>query len=100
MGRSYVTNAELTYNSPHNSRTAQIGLAITDVRRRALPANRHRWRGLAFLMRPISGPVRGQLNEDGGLTSGVGHVADWCGRVRPNAQAAHTVQFCAHLSQL
>jgi hypothetical protein len=93
-----ITNAELTYNSPRNSRTA-VGLAITDVRLwRTLPANRHRWRGLAFLMRRISycaWPVeRGRRSN-----VRIGHVADYrCGELRPNAKRPILFNFCTYLS--
>jgi hypothetical protein len=85
-GRSYVTNAEVTYNSPRGSRTAQIGLAITDVAAADIASQSPLLAWLGVLDAPISGAVRGQLNEDGGLTSVSATLQIGAGELRPNSQ--------------
>jgi hypothetical protein len=86
-GRSYVTNAEVTYNSPRGSRTAQIGLAITDAAAADIASQSPLLAWLGVLDAPISGAVRGQLNEDGGLTSVSATLQIGAGELRPNSQA-------------
>jgi hypothetical protein len=84
-GRSYVTNAELTYNSPRGSRTAQIGLAITDAAVADIASQSPLLAWLGVLDAPISGAVRGQLDEDGGLTSVSATLQIGAGELRPNS---------------
>ncbi|AGI68433.1 hypothetical protein OAN307_c28650 [Octadecabacter antarcticus 307] len=85
-GRSYVTNAELTYRSPRGSRTAQIGLTITDAAAADIASQSPLLSWLGVLDAPISGAVRGKLNEDGRLTSVSATLQIGAGELRPNSQ--------------
>ncbi|MFQ3183193.1 MAG: hypothetical protein ACI9RO_000305 [Alteromonas macleodii] len=86
-GRSYVTNAEFTYNSPVNSRTAQIGLVVKDAAASDIASQSPLLAWLSVLDAPISGALRGQLNEDWGLTSVSATLQIGAGKLQPNAQA-------------
>ena len=85
-GRSYVTKAELTYSSQRGSRTAQIGLAIADAAAADIASQSPLLSFLGVLDAPISGAVRGQLNEDGALTSVSATLQIGAGELRPNSQ--------------
>lgn len=84
-GRSYVTNAELTYASPRGSRAADIGLSITDAAAVDIASQSSVLSWLGVLDAPISGAVRGRLNEEGALTGVSATLQIAAGQLRPSA---------------
>lgn len=66
-GRSFVSTAQLTYESPRDSRRADIGVAITDAAAADIASQSPLLSWLGVLDAPISGAVRGQLDETGTL---------------------------------
>ena len=85
-GRAYVTTAELTYRSPHGSRVAEIGLAITDAAAADIASQSPLLSWLGVLDAPISGAVRGEMSEGGTLTGVSATLQIGAGELRPNSQ--------------
>ncbi|MGJ8611303.1 MAG: YhdP family protein, partial [Octadecabacter sp.] len=85
-GRSYVTTAELTYSSPRGARTAELGVSITDAAAADIASQSPVLSWLEVLDAPISGALRGQLDEDGKLTSVSATLQIGAGELRPNSQ--------------
>lgn len=85
-GRAYVTTAGLTYESLRGSRSAEIGLSITDAAARDIASQSPLLAWLGVLDAPISGSVRGQLGPDGELAtvSTALHIGE--GELQPNSQ--------------
>ncbi|MCW1951426.1 MAG: DUF3971 domain-containing protein [Octadecabacter sp.] len=85
-GRAYVTTAALRYESLRGSRSAEIGLNITDAAAADIASQSPLLAWLGVLDAPISGAVRGQLGEDGTLSSVSATLQIGAGELRPNSQ--------------
>jgi len=85
-GRSYVTKAELTYDSPRGALTAGFGVSITDAAAPDIASQSPVLSWLGVLDAPISGSMRGQLDEAGKLASVSATLQIGAGELRPNSQ--------------
>ena len=68
-GRSFVTEAELNYESPRGSRTAILGLRIENAAAPDIASQSPILSWLGVLDAPISGSMRSQLDTDRTLSS-------------------------------
>lgn len=91
-GRSFVSTAALTYESPRGSRQADIGVAITDAAAADIASQSPLLSWLAVLDAPISGAVRGQLDDSGTLTSTSATLQIAAGELRPTS-ASRPIPF-------
>ena len=85
-GRSFVTTAEFTYTSARGSRTAQIGVAITDAAAEDIASQSPLLSWLGVLDAPISGSVRGEMDEDGVLRTASASLQIGAGELRPTSE--------------
>ncbi|AKS46261.1 AsmA-like C-terminal region [Octadecabacter temperatus] len=85
-GRAYVTTASLSYESLRGSRSAEIGLSITDAAAPDIASQSPLLAWLGVLDAPISGAVRGQLDEGGELSTVSATLQIGEGELRPNSQ--------------
>ena len=85
-GRAYVTTAALSYESLRGSRSAEIGLNITDAAAPDIASQSPLLAWLGVLDAPISGAVRGQLGEDGQLSTVSATLQIGAGELQPNSQ--------------
>lgn len=85
-GRSYVSTAQLTYGSARGSRTAQIGISITDAAAADIASQSPLLAWLGALDAPISGAVRGELDEQGALTTASATLQIGAGQLQPTSQ--------------
>ena len=85
-GRAYVTTAALSYESLRGSHSAQIGLKITDAAAPDIASQSPLLAWLGVLDAPISGAVRGQLGEDGQLSTVSATLQIGAGELQPNSQ--------------
>lgn len=85
-GRSFVTKAGLNYESPRGSRNADIGLVITDAAAADIASQFPQLAWLSVLDAPISGSVRGQLDDGGVLQNTSATLQIGEGQLRPSAQ--------------
>ncbi|MCF2872756.1 DUF3971 domain-containing protein [Octadecabacter sp. G9-8] len=84
-GRSFVTTAEMTYRSPRGTREAEIGLNITDAAAADIASQSPLLSWLGVLDAPISGAVRGVLDDTGSLSSASATLQIGEGELRPTA---------------
>lgn len=84
-GRSFVTTAELTYDSPRGSRTADLGVTITDAAAPDIASQAPVLAFLGVLDAPISGAMRSRLDEDGALASLSATLQIGEGELQPNS---------------
>lgn len=87
-GRSYVTEAELTYESPRGSRTARLGVSISDAAAPDIASQSPILSWLGVLDAPISGSLRSELNEEGALSSLSATLQIGEGELRPTSATA------------
>ncbi|SMX31624.1 YhdP family protein [Octadecabacter ascidiaceicola] len=85
-GRAYVTTAALSYESLRGSRSAEIGLNITDAAAPDIASQSPLLAWLGVLDAPISGAVRGHLGEDGELSDVSASLQIGAGELQPNSQ--------------
>ena len=85
-GRAYVTTAALSYESLRGSRSAEIGLTITDAAAPDIASQSPLMAWLGVLDAPISGAVRGYLGEDGQLSNVSATLQIGEGELQPNSQ--------------
>ena len=84
-GRSYVTTAEMTYRSPRGERSAQVGLTITDAAAADIASQSPLLSWLGVLDAPISGAVRGELDDNGSLINTSATLQIGAGELRPTS---------------
>ncbi|WP_375282115.1 DUF3971 domain-containing protein [Pseudooctadecabacter sp.] len=84
-GRSFVTTAELTYDSLRGSRTAELGVTITDAAAPDIASQAPVLAFLGVLDAPISGAMRSRLDEDGALASLSATLQIGEGELQPNS---------------
>ncbi len=85
-GRSYVTSAELSYDSPRGSSTASLGLRITDAAAPDIASQAPILSWLGVLDAPISGSMRGELDDSGVVSSLSATLQIGAGELQPTAQ--------------
>ncbi|KAG1667667.1 hypothetical protein GQR58_018293 [Nymphon striatum] len=85
-GRSFVTTAEMTYRSPRGTREAEIGLNIMDAAATDIASQSPLLSWLGVLDAPISGAVRGVLDDTGSLSGASATLQIGQGELRPIAQ--------------
>jgi len=91
-GRSFVTTAALTYDSPRGSRLADLGVTITDAAAPDIASQAPVLSFLGVLDAPISGAMRSRLDDEGRLASLSATLQIGEGELRPNA-AARPIPF-------
>ncbi len=91
-GRSYVTSAELTYDSPRGSRAATLGLSISDAAAPDIASQSPILSWLSVLDAPISGSMRSQLDDEGLPTALSATLQIGEGQLQPTA-ATNPVPF-------
>ncbi len=91
-GRSFVTTAALTYDSPRGSRTADIGITISEAAAPDIASQAPALAFLGVLDAPISGAMRSRLNADGALASLSATLQIGQGELRPT-QATTPIPF-------
>ncbi|MDC1380479.1 DUF3971 domain-containing protein [Octadecabacter sp.] len=84
-GRAFVTTAEMTYRSPRGTREAEIGINITDAAAADIASQSPLLSWLGVLDAPISGAVRGVMDDTGRLASASATLQVGAGELRPTA---------------
>lgn len=91
-GRSFITEALLTYTSPRGSREAEIAVSITDAAAVDIGGQSPALSWLSVLDAPISGAMRARLDEDGVLGEVSATLEIGAGELRP-AAATRPIPF-------
>lgn len=85
-GRDYVSTAEFTYRSPRGSAEAEFGATITEMAAADIASQSPLLSWLGVLDAPISGALRGVVDEAGALTTASATLQIGQGRLQPTAQ--------------
>lgn len=85
-GRDYVSTAEFTYRSPRGSAEADFGVTITEMAAADIASQSPLLSWLGVLEAPISGALRGVVDENGALTTASATLQIGQGRLQPTAQ--------------
>lgn len=85
-GRAYVTTAQFSYVSARGTRAADIGVNITDAAAADIASQSPLLSWLGVLDAPISGAVRGQLDDDGALVTASATLQIAAGQLQPALQ--------------
>lgn len=85
-GRAYVTQAQITYNSPQGQAMAEVGMSLTNAAAPDIASQSPILAWLGVLDAPISGAMRGGVDATGALTQVSATLQIGAGELRPSLQ--------------
>jgi hypothetical protein len=87
-GRSYVTHAQLAYESPRLSRAASMSITLTDVAASDVASQSPALAWMSAVDAPVSMALRAELDDQGALGPTTVALKMAAGELRPHAAAA------------